>query len=1427
MRIKNTVATFSLGAVMRKKVAIMTALVTLITVSAFAVFSSLAAPGTTYLGGLENGSDLLRIAITNDGGTNLQRYNPQGNCSLAPGATGSCWTRQYFAGNGSGLVFYANGQIMFWGGNEDANFEDKSDNVNISVGNSVVSGGKESISRTWTGTGPASGIVLDEVISLPKGSLEYTRSFVINNNTGAALTDVRLIVGGDTQFANDDNGYTGHTTAWDGHAVYTYTDSAPGRMFFSGYVSGADRYFAGNFNLGRIYAKEDAWLTNEVSGSSEATDTGYYLQWGDGTYSIAAGAQGAISMREVLMNTTTTGIEITPPAAQQVTPDTVVDLTFEIENLSGELINLGPITAASQSGFATTVDTSNAALSFGNPVEVEVSVTVPSSAAAGLVDRITLTVPFSGISADTATASVDLTIGGDGILYGDVNDDESVDAADVTLSRRYVAGWAVTINAAAADVNVDDSVDAADVTLLRRFIAGWPLTLGPQSGGVVMPDSINLMADGMLTITAGSVSGEPGDVVEVPVILSDNGLDGRGIGAINNLRIQFDDTRLEWAGTAAESIINGGMLDAATPQGANFSSSHVILSFDSEEGTKASGTLVTLRLKIKDDAPAGDVPLATTVNRIYDDSLMLAVIPASEYDIVSGKVTVISDSPKPTPTVSQVSFNIPTGVVYNASAQPIPAPTAASGVTGLGAITVRYAGAGGTTYPESATAPTNAGSYTVYADIADGAEYAAAKITLGEYAIAKKSISISGATAAAKVYDGTTTAAISAVTFSGLEGGETLAITTDYTATGAAFNSADAGTNKTVTATVALVANSKTNNYTLSSGALSAGSQTITKATPTVGLLDYSIPAARTYNAAPQAVGTIEAKTGVTGLGAIAARYAGASGTTYAESATAPTNAGSYTVYADIAEGTNYLAAKIDLSGSSSYMVISKKSISISGSTIAPKTYDGTTAATVSAISFTGLEGGQSMLITTDYSVTGAAFDNANAGTNRTVTGTVALVANSKTDNYTLSSGALSVGSQTIAKASAAGVNQEFGAKAGTASTYTFDLRTLLPSGVSAAAVSAYGVGTVTGDIYTTTPSVSGYELSLPIASTTAGNAKSVIAINFTSSNYDISSANITVNITDRTPIAISGVSVAGKVYNGSPVTISGTPVFTDTVSQTTIGTLTPVYVWKTSADAVLGGAPTDAGSYKLVVSADGGVDYEVADLEINFVITKADQEITFTCPVFGHVGDTITLSASISTGLAGIVFSSQTPAIATVSGNTLSLLAEGIAVIEASHPGSTNYNSASRTCSIAITLRTLPGYAVLQQFADFNGIGDRTAIIDADAADFGRLLLDGVEVDSDDYTVMAGSTIITLSEAYLQSLTPGTHVFLAEFNDGAQVPLNLNVLAGIGVPNTGLFGLIANYGALSSGLALLSATVLSVAIMKRKGSSKRMKIKL
>ena len=66
-------------------------------------------------------------------------------------------------------------------------------------------------------------------------------------------------------------------------------------------------------------------------------------------------------------------------------------------------------------------------------------------------------------------------------IPGDVNEDMTVNGKDVTLIRRYNAGYEVTLNELAADVNNDGTVNGKDVTLIRRYNAGYDVELKPST----------------------------------------------------------------------------------------------------------------------------------------------------------------------------------------------------------------------------------------------------------------------------------------------------------------------------------------------------------------------------------------------------------------------------------------------------------------------------------------------------------------------------------------------------------------------------------------------------------------------------------------------------------------------------------------------------------------------------------------------------------------------------------------------------------------------------------------------------------------------------------------------------------------------------------------------------------------------------------
>jgi hypothetical protein len=130
--------------------------------------------------------------------------------------------------------------------------------------------------------------------------------------------------------------------------------------------------------------------------------------------------------------------------------------------------------------------------------------------------------------------------------------------------------------------------------------------------------------------------------------------------------------------------------------------------------------------------------------------------------------------------------------------------------------------------------------------------------------------------------------------------------------------------------------------------------------------------------------------------------------------------------------------------------------------------------------------------------------------------------------------------------------------------------------------------------------------------------------------------------------------------------------------------------------------------------------------------------------------------------------------------------------------------------------------YPVIEHFGTWSGTGDsRLGIIDGPYGNFLQLKLNGVIVSPANYSVVSGSTIITLHEAYLKTLANGSYTFTAEFSNGhADLNLFVDVASNPNnpskIPATGdRTGLLA----IGSTLAfLLSAMLLATYARRQKG---------
>jgi len=174
------------------------------------------------------------------------------------------------------------------------------------------------------------------------------------------------------------------------------------------------------------------------------------------------------------------------------------------------------------------------------------------------------------------------------------------------------------------------------------------------------------------------------------------------------------------------------------------------------------------------------------------------------------------------------------------------------------------------------------------------------------------------------------------------------------------------------------------------------------------------------------------------------------------------------------------------------------------------------------------------------------------------------------------------------------------------------------------------------------------------------------------SENYSIASQPLLTASINAKELTVTGAIVTTKVYDGSSAaTITGATlvnaVSTDNVTvsgggafnNANAGASKPV-----TASLILGGA--DAANYTLVQPALTGT------------ISKADQTITFG-PIAGkNTGDApFQLSATASSGLP-VAYTSSNPSVASVGGNTITVLSPGTTTITAAQAGDGNYNAAT-----------------------------------------------------------------------------------------------------------------------------------------------------
>jgi hypothetical protein len=308
------------------------------------------------------------------------------------------------------------------------------------------------------------------------------------------------------------------------------------------------------------------------------------------------------------------------------------------------------------------------------------------------------------------------------------------------------------------------------------------------------------------------------------------------------------------------------------------------------------------------------------------------------------------------------------------------------------------------------------------------------------------------------------------------------------------------------------------------------------------------------------------------------------------------------------------LSSKADSLLSSSFGVrftVHKKGISITGGTIGAKIYDGATAATVTDLTFSGLENSETLTINTDYTVS-AAFTDANAGSGKTVQMTVTLESAPTANNYNLTNGTdYNLAGQSI---SAATVSVAWGNP-----SFTYNGSVQVP------AASITGVGN--DGIITLT--VNGGETNIGDHTATA----------VAPANYTLTNPTKAFSITAAEVAVVWGTT--SFIYNGSEQIPSST--------ATGVGNDGNIPLTVT-------GGKTDAGTgYTASASmTSDNTNYTLTNTSTLFEITPAPQAITFEPVTAWKVQDgDYLLTASVSSGLP-VKFRTDNTALAEISGSVL-----------------------------------------------------------------------------------------------------------------------------------------------------------------------------
>ncbi|MGI4779029.1 MAG: YDG domain-containing protein, partial [Janthinobacterium lividum] len=523
------------------------------------------------------------------------------------------------------------------------------------------------------------------------------------------------------------------------------------------------------------------------------------------------------------------------------------------------------------------------------------------------------------------------------------------------------------------------------------------------------------------------------------------------------------------------------------------------------------------------------------------------------------------------------------------------------------------------------------------------------------------------ATAVDKVYDATTGATVSGITFTNVAAGDTLV----GTGTGT-FATKDAGTGKVVNVANIAISGADAGNYDLGGITSTTASATITPKTITAS----ASVAGKVYDGGTGAQISGIVLSGIEQNDTVS-DGAGSVGTFDTKNVGTAKNVTGGGIVLQGADASNYRVSNSAVIGTAT---ITPKTI-IATAGVADKAYDGNTSASFSNVAFNGVVSGDVLSSATNSTGT---FDTKNVGTGKSVTGTGIVLTGADAGNYTVDTAAV-VGAAAITP-------KTITATAGVADK-VYDGSTL----ASLSNVALNGV--VSGDALSSAGGSTGTFDTKNVGTGKSVTGTGIVLTGADAGNYavDTTAAVGSAAITPKTVTAMA--SVTDKVYDGTTTASIANVIFTGVVGGDTLssaGNSTGTFDTKdvgtgkrvTGAGIVLGG--TDAGNYTVDTTSAIGTG----------VITP--KTLTATATGVDKVYDGTTAAALAGVQLAGLVAGDQN--VVSAVGNagsfgdrnagTGKLISGSGLSIAGSGAGNYVFDTAAQVATAAITPKTITATA-------------------------------------------------------------------------------------------------------------------------------------